>query len=429
MYIKRLYLKNVRCFEKLEINFDQPGSSILLLGDNGDGKSTILKSLAMGLCDDSSAAALFRELQGEFVRRQPDQETVPTGKYGFIETDLIDKGICKYRIETTIVSLKKFERVKQNLFIFEGQKWKQIEQDKFPWEKIFVSAYGPGVRTNATSDFQHYLSVDAVYPLFSYSSPLQNPELVIHRLIAAARSKVETPEEKDNQENEVLNKIKNLMTVLLDLDSPDSFTLTPTGIKVTGRWGTSELKELGDGYQSIINWILDLLSWWFLRENGKSKWDLESLSGIVLIDEIEQHLHPKWQRGIFPRLREKFPNIQFIVATHSPLVATANPDIDVHLLNKGERKVINPFGWLAEDMYEEMGLPSSRSIEFEAEILSRYKVLTSKKLTTKLTTPEYDEFRKLKTILKGMPESDPIGLSLDIQSITNSLKKIKDDEK
>ena len=67
MYIKRLYLKNVRCFEKLEINFDQPGSSILLLGDNGDGKSTILKSLAMGLCDDSSAAALFRELQGEFV--------------------------------------------------------------------------------------------------------------------------------------------------------------------------------------------------------------------------------------------------------------------------------------------------------------------------------------------------------------------------
>jgi len=429
MYIKRLYLKNVRCFEKLEINFDQPGSSILLLGDNGDGKSTILKSLAMGLCDDSSAAALFRELQGEFVRRQPDQETVPTGKYGFIEIDLIDKGICKYRIETTIVSLKKFERVKQNLFIFEGQKWKQIEQDKFPWEKIFVSAYGPGVRTNATSDFQRYLSVDAVYPLFSYSSPLQNPELVIHRLIAAARSKVETPEEKDNQENEVLNKIKNLMTVLLDLDSPDSFTLTPTGIKVTGRWGTSELKELGDGYQSIINWILDLLSWWFLRENGKSKWDLESLSGIVLIDEIEQHLHPKWQRGIFPRLREKFPNIQFIVATHSPLVATANPDIDVHLLNKGERKVINPFGWLAEDMYEEMGLPSSRSIEFEAEILSRYKVLTSKKLTTKLTTPEYDEFRKLKTILKGMPESDPIGLSLDIQSITNSLKKIKDDEK
>ena len=90
---------------------------------------------------------------------------------------------------------------------------------------------------------------------------------------------------------------------------------------------------------------------------------------------------------------------------------------------------INPFGWLAEDMYEEMGLASSRSVEFEDEILSRYKELTSKKLTTKLTTPETDEFKKLKTILKGMPESDPIGLSLDIQSITNNLKKIQDDEK
>ena len=341
MYIKRLYLKNVRCFEKLEINFDQPGSSILLLGDNGDGKSTILKSLAMGLCDESSAAALFRELPGEYVRRQPDQEIVPTGGCGFIEIDLIDKELCKYRIKTTIVSLKKFERVKQELSSFDAQNWEKLkDQDKFPWERIFVSAYGPGVRTIATSDFQHYLPVDAVYPLFSYSSPLQNPELVIHRLIAAARNKVKTPEEKDSQENEVLNGIKRLMADLLDLESPDHFKFTPTGIKVTGHWGTSELSELSDGYQSVINWVIDLLSWWFLRENGKSKWDLESLSGIVLIDEIEQHLHPKWQRGIFPRLRDKFPNIQFIVATHSPLVATANQDIDVHLLNKGERKVI-----------------------------------------------------------------------------------------
>lgn len=425
MYIKRLFLKNIRCFENLEINFDRPGSSILLLGGNGDGKSTILKSIAMGLCDESSAAALFRELQGEFVRRQPGKAEVPTGESGFIEIDLVDKQMRECRTKTIIFSLKKFERLKQELSSFEEQKWQPIkDQDKFPWERIFVSAYGAGVRTNATSDFQHYLPVDAVYPLFNYSSQLQNPELVIHRLLAAARSRVDTSKEKDDQENEALNKIKNLMAHLLDLESPDSFALTPTGIKVTGHWGTAELSELSDGYQSVINWVLDLLSWWFLRENGKSRWELSSLRGIVLIDEIEQHLHPKWQRAIFPRLREKFPNIQFIVATHSPLVATANPDIDVHLLNKGQQRVINPFGWLAEDIYEEMGLASSRSIEFEDEILKRYKELTSKKLTAELTTPENEEFGKLKKILKSMPESDPIALSLDLQSITNNLKKL-----
>ena len=57
MYIKRVKLTNIRCFEKLEIDFDRPGSSVLLLGDNGDGKSTILKSIAIGLCDEGSAAA------------------------------------------------------------------------------------------------------------------------------------------------------------------------------------------------------------------------------------------------------------------------------------------------------------------------------------------------------------------------------------
>ena len=92
------------------------------------------------------------------------------------------------------------------------------------------------------------------------------------------------------------------MADLLDLKSPDYFKLTATGIKVDGHWGTSELSELGDGFQAVINLVLDLLSWWFLRENGNSDWDLGSLKGIVIIDEIEQHLHPKWQRRIFLRL-------------------------------------------------------------------------------------------------------------------------------
>ena len=74
MYIKRLYLKNIRCFKEITIDFEGHGSSILILGNNGDGKSTILKSLAMGLCDESSTAALFRELPGETVRRKKRQK-------------------------------------------------------------------------------------------------------------------------------------------------------------------------------------------------------------------------------------------------------------------------------------------------------------------------------------------------------------------
>ncbi len=426
MYIKRLYLKNIRCFDKFEIIFKQPGSSILLLGDNGDGKSTILKSLAMGLCDESSTAALFRELPGEFVRRTKRQGEVPTGESGFVEIDLVGRSGVTYQIKTTITSLKKFERVSQELFKLNGnRKSKPLKQGKFPWEQIFVSGYGPGVRIQATSDFQHYLPVDAVYPLFSYTSPLQNPELVISRLLRAARKGAKSYKELKGKENKVLRMIKSLFVDLLELKSPEHFKFKPTGIKVKGHWGTSELSELGDGYQAIINWVLDLLSWWFLSEKGKRELNLKLLRGIVIIDEIEQHLHPKWQWRIFPRLREKFPNIQFIVATHSPLVASANKDVDVHLLSPGQHKILNPYGWLAEDMYEEMGLSSSRPEEFTSEVLSVYERLSKKRIRGKASRGELLKLKQLRNKLAHLPGTDPIRLATDLTNLAEMLKKSK----
>src|SRR5258708_34720164 len=65
--MERVYLQNIRCVGDVEIKLY--GRSALIIGDNGDGKSTIIRSLAMGLWDDSSAAALFRELHGETVRQ------------------------------------------------------------------------------------------------------------------------------------------------------------------------------------------------------------------------------------------------------------------------------------------------------------------------------------------------------------------------
>lgn len=426
MHIKRLKIKDIRCFKEIEINFKKDSLSTLLLGDNGDGKSTILRSLAMGLCDESSASALFRELPGEFVRREKGQDEVPTGKFGYIEVDLDNRGGVTYRIKTKITSLKKFERVSQKLFKFRGNdKPKFLKQDEFPWEKIFVSGYGPGVRVQATSDFQHYLAVDAVYPLFSYTSPLQNPELVISRLLFAAREGAKTLKESKANEHDALSIIKSLMADLLDLDSPDQFIFTPSGIKVAGYWGISELSELGDGYQAVIDWVLDLLSWWFLRENGKGEWNLDSLKGIVIIDEIEQHLHPNWQRRIFSRLREKFRNIQFIVATHSPLVASGSESTDVHLLQQGEHSIVNPYGWLAEDVYEVMGLNNTRSKDFISDVINEYEDLYQKQLQGKVSKQEKVKLKQLKKELAQLPESDPVTLTSEIMSITKSLRKMK----
>ena len=224
MYIKKLKLKNIRCFDKLEIDFEKSESSILILGDNGDGKSTILKCLAMGLCDESSAAALFRELPGEFVRRQPGEEKAKIGDSGTIEIDLTGDDNWTYRITTRIISLETFERVTQSkrnkriLYRFRGKKRELLTQDTFPWEQIFVSGYGAGIRVQGTADFQHYLAVDAVYPLFKYDMPLQNPELVIRRLVEAAMGIRKDPELKIQYAKRVLDNIKHLLAGFLDLE-------------------------------------------------------------------------------------------------------------------------------------------------------------------------------------------------------------------
>ena len=105
MKVTQLHLRDIRCFKELILKLN--GQSALLVGDNGDGKSTVLRSLAMGLCDDSSASALFRDLYGESVRRK--------SKQGTVEVELKDQ-TGRFRTKTTISSLTNFERVDQALY-------------------------------------------------------------------------------------------------------------------------------------------------------------------------------------------------------------------------------------------------------------------------------------------------------------------------
>ncbi len=437
MYIKRLRLKNIRCFDELEIDFEKPGSSILILGDNGDGKSTILKCLAMGLCDESSASALFRELPGEFVRRKPGEETVKKGSSATIEIDLAGKDGWTYRITTRIVSLETFERVTQSrknkslLCRFRGKKKELLTQDAFPWEQIFVSGYGAGIRVNGTADFQHYLAVDAVYPLFRYDVPLQNPELVIRRLVEAAMGIRRLPELKMQYAKRVLDTVKHLLAGFLDLKEDDQIVLTPTGIKVRGHWGIAELGELGDGYRATVTWVLDLLAWWFLRAERKARLQIADIEGIVLFDEIEQHLHPRWQRYVLSYFKRAFPKVQFIATTHSPLCAAGTADLgddECQLINltqsNGASKAIriqSLSGLRADQILTSnaFNLPDTRNPLRIGEKVSRYRELA---LSSKLSQKEKKELNSLrKFINQNVPEAGQFEVERKLRGELRSL--------
>lgn len=294
MYITKITLDNVRCFEHIE--FDLSSSRDVqkwgvILGDNGFGKTTILRSIAMGLCDETGAAGLLQDTYGDWVRWDKNSAT--------IKIELLD-GNKKCSITTTIhhESDSKLEVVEQE---------REPEKD-FPWQKVFVCGYGANRTILGSELFEKYSLADSLYTLFSYGQPSQSPELMLRRRALGEKE---------------VNELCVWLDEVLMLEK-GSTKLDHHGIKIKSLWERDVyLGSLPDGQVSMLTMVLDMLGWASLKGLKEQK---NMVSGIVLIDEIEQHLHPSWQKYVIRQLNKVFPNLQFIATTHSPLCAigTAN---------------------------------------------------------------------------------------------------------
>jgi len=232
----------------------------------------------------------MREADAGYVRRGAEQ--------GQITIVLRHRrGRKRYKIQTQIERHPAGEQLRQST----------TPNSRFPWSELFVSAYGAGRSTSGTGDIAGYSVLNAVYNLFNYAEGLQNPELSLHRI----RSK-----EKSHSAYKMVVETLNSFLATRKVD------MTDAGILVDGLWGEEmPLRDLADGYKSSFLWLTDLLGWAVSRDSTLTR--NEDICGIVLIDEIEQHLHPKWQEDVVPSLRTLFPALQFISTTHSPLVASS----------------------------------------------------------------------------------------------------------
>ena len=102
--------------------------------------------------------------------------------------------------------------------------------------------------------------------------------------------------------------------------------------------------QLSEGYKSVMTWVCDLLS--RLAENQSNVTDTKDYQGVVLVDEIDLHLHPKWAYSIVKKLRTWFPNIQFFFTTHSPIVILGASDDAVFYKvykEEGVTKISEPY--------------------------------------------------------------------------------------
>lgn len=175
-----------------------------------------------------------------------------------------------------------------------------------------------------------------------------------------------------------------------------SIDLNPTrqriAVHIRTPYGEVPLTALSLGYRTLMAWMIDLTVQLFARYPDSPQPLHEA--AVVLVDEIDLHLHPKWQRLLFSRLSEKFPNVQFIVTAHSPLIvqaATAQTNLVVLQRPPGAshveivRQPNSIRTWRLDQLMTSdlFGLPSARSPEYDAkyerkDVLLRKPTLTKK---------------------------------------------------
>ncbi|MGR3318192.1 MAG: AAA family ATPase, partial [Candidatus Anammoxibacter sp.] len=296
MHISKIKLHNIRCFEDETLNLEDTNGrckGFVILGDNGVGKTTLLRSIAMSLSGEGSASGLLDGIEGGMIK--------DNAKDGYVRLTLkSEDNKDTYEITTYLIK----ESVDTDIV---DRQETNPEGELFPWKKIFSCGYGAPRGIRGEAQYSRYTVKDAVNTLFVPDSGyLQGAELSIRRI-------------KDTLDSvDILEKVLNWVDKIL-MHPKGSIKLEAGGLFLSDSNGVSRpIEAVSDGHYGTLTMICDLLGWVLLYDKEALKGEL---SGIVIIDEIEQHLHPKWQRKIIGLLKEVFPKIQFIVSTHSPLVA------------------------------------------------------------------------------------------------------------
>ncbi|MYC33138.1 MAG: AAA family ATPase [Chloroflexi bacterium] len=158
--------------------------------------------------------------------------------------------------------------------------------------------------------------------------------------------------------------------------------------------------ELSHGTRSVLDWVRQFESGMKRYYHGSTDW--KKMPGIFIIDEIDAHLHPSWQRRIIPTLQRHFPNVQIFASTHSPMMVAGLKKGQVHLLKRDEtgqvvwsRNEQDIIGWTADEIYRTfMGIddPTDERTARHAEEL---RVLRNKDNLTPEDEARMQELRRL----------------------------------
>ena len=426
MYVRRVVLKDVRAFEKADLDLAPtevyPGWAVVT-GDNGSGKTALLRAISLGLLGPDQTRDLVPDLRGWTraggesaeisVEVLPNHEYDRTsaGGYPAKSTFWAEVGVEQQHGRWALSSIDIFRK-------------KRKGAANGPWNSTpgwLAVAYGPFRRLYGSSpDAQRLMVLPGRTPnfgtLFREDATLSEAEEWIKNLHYRRL-------EGKNEEKRTLESALRLLNndflkygvTVEDVTSEGVWLKDAAGQKI-------RLSDMSEGFRSALAMLIDIFRHMVIaygpdivRSDDEEQHCYVDRPGFVMIDEIDAHLHPDWQREIGFWLKSHFPKVQFLVTTHSPLVCQAadegriyhlpapgtdqpfrlsDPDFDAVVAGRADEILLTPA----------FGLRNTRSPR-AVRALKRHADLKAKQRSSTLSASEQEEIGQLSMFAELAAES------------------------
>lgn len=402
MKIQSLELNNFRKYSNLRIDFPQE-NFLVFIASNGEGKTTILDSLSY----------CFSHITGQLFSNQV--------KYK-IETMLMEDDIkvgaesttCKTKINWPDIDLEievaRNKAENSSSFKLTPNNFLSTIRDKIKNDHNYTIPILHYYRANRTNIRYSHLPLVPTYDpkLWAYSHAFAKSisSFKDFEFWYSAMSKMgDSSAEKENLIHTVNKSILEFLNVLNDENRYKDIRLRHTNpnekaiadqyrleILIENSW--IKLRNLSSGEKYMILLIGDISRRLFIANNKSA--NSHNGEGIVLIDEIELHLHPTWQRNVIDSITKAFPNVQFIFSTHSPQVLSSVSDENIIILEKDKwfTSGISPKGKDSNSILEELMSTSRRPKNIEDKIQKLLEILAIEKKISEKTKKLFSELEQ-----------------------------------
>jgi hypothetical protein len=402
MYLKSLQIERFRAFRYTEVAFRYPGAAAsgklkypninLLLGNNGMGKSAALKAAALAFMSPVLASTGYRPYS--LVRREVGKSPMDAAVKAHVSLSAQDREGDDSPVPDTRILIARVSRVRTTERLeFDPELATPVWDPMFSEDSatFFFVGYGVSRTVESPAKVDSSLRRRLRHIRYERVAGLFEEQVTLMPLAGWLPALQATNPMRYQEVRALLNELLPEGTDFLGKMLNGDYTFNHRELSVS-------FSALSDGFRAYIGWIGDLL--YHMCQCCPAGTNLVDHRGIVMIDEVDLHLHPQWQLEVLPTVSRTFPRLQFLCTTHSPIVAgtvesanlllllaegetasrLATPDLEVHGLTADQILTSSHFGLVstrAPDFYEELQRVSGDVSRGKPGAATRFMEMTS----------------------------------------------------